>query len=607
MTLRSTFARPLLPLILFTTTTGCSLLTEPRPHNQSKKTLDLSVERTRSVAMDRDITRTSEGYYQFLVGQLKFDSEDFPGAKTNLQLADSLIGAPTPELNVRLAELELKEGNLEAALKESTRALEAEPNEVKTLLLHAGILDSLERGAEAVPFYEKILDQEPSSVDGYLILSGLHLKLNQPMEAIAVLKRYLVIEPNDPLVLYFLGRAYEATDDLETAEQTIQRAYELNGENLALGVDYARILVRRSKTKNAKDVCRHILERDPQNIVARKILGSLLIGENHLDEALEQLRLLQDIEEDPTETRFKIALINLQQRRFSEAEQGLQLLIAQQPNHAAARYYLATILASTNRIPQALEQIAQIPLTNELYAKANAFSSFICKEAGNLPCALESIKKAYESDQGQSPQIFTFYIAILRDAKQFDEARTLLESAIEKQPEAYDLRYDYVMTLHDLGEIEAAYQEALAIIAANPEHAESLNFVAYIMAEREEDLGKAEELIRRAIRLRPREGYFHDTLGWVLLKRGQTKESIAELRHASELLPRDSTILEHLADAQAISGDTREASTTYERAIEALSASIQETGAQESGAQENSLDRLRLEQKKDALSEVLRP
>jgi predicted Zn-dependent protease len=93
----------------------------------------------------------------------------------------------------------------------------------------------------------------------------------------------------------------------------------------------------------------------------------------------------------------------------------------------------------------------------------------------------------------------------------------------------------------------------------------------------------------------------------VLLKRGQTKESIAELRHASELLPRDSTILEHLADAQAISGDTREASTTYERAIEALSASIQETGAQESGAQENSLDRLRLEQKKDALSEVLRP
>lgn len=376
---------------------------------------------------------------------------------------------------------------------------------------------------------------------------------------------------------------------------------------MALGVDYARILVRRSKTKNAKDVCRHILERDPQNIVARKILGSLLIGENHLDEALEQLRLLQDIEEDPTETRFKIALINLQQRRFSEAEQGLQLLIAQQPNHAAARYYLATILASTNRIPQALEQIAQIPLTNELYAKANAFSSFICKEAGNLPCALESIKKAYESDQGQSPQIFTFYIAILRDAKQFDEARTLLESAIEKQPEAYDLRYDYVMTLHDLGEIEAAYQEALAIIAANPEHAESLNFVAYIMAEREEDLGKAEELIRRAIRLRPREGYFHDTLGWVLLKRGQTKESIAELRHASELLPRDSTILEHLADAQAISGDTREASTTYERAIEALSASIQETGAQESSVQENSLDRLRLEQKKDALSEVLRP
>lgn len=595
-----TIFSPLLPrcrsrllfLVLVAPTLGCSLLSEPRPHDQSKKTLDLSVERTRSVVMDRDITRTSEGYHQFLIGQLKFDGEDFSGAKVHLQRADLLIGSPTPELNVRLAELALKEGDLEAALHESTRALEAEPNEVKTLLLHAGILDSLDRGAEAIPFYEKVLEREPSAIDGYLILSGLHLKLNQPGEAIAVLKRYVQRVPNDPLVLYFLGRAYEAAEDLPTAEETIKRAYELNPENLALGADYARILVRRSKIKPAKTVCRHILERDPQNIIARKILGSLLISENQLDEALEQLRLLEDIEEDPTETRFKIALIHLQQKRFSEAERELQLLIAQQPEHSAARYYLATIFASTNRVPLALDQIAQIPSTNELYAKANGFGSFICKEAGNLSCALESIKKAYEADQGQSPQLFTFYISILREAKQFSEARTLLEAAIEKQPEAYDLRYDYVMTLHDLGEIGAAFKEAQAIIEAEPEHPESLNFVAYIMAEREEDLATAENLIRRAIQLRPREGYFHDTLGWVLLKRGQAKEAIIELRHAVELLPRDATILEHLADAQAIGGELTESSATYDRAIESL------TGTD----QEKYRDRGRIEQKRNALS-----
>jgi tetratricopeptide (TPR) repeat protein len=594
--LTSTRASSTLLTIAFAlSTTGCSILTEPRPTDQSKKTFDLSVERTRSVVMDRDISRASEGYYQFLVGQLRYDAEDFSGAMMSLRRAEALIGTPVPELNVRLAELELKEGNLEAALQQSTQALEVEPSEVKVLLLHAGILDALERGAEALPFYEQVIEKEPTSVDGYLILSGLLMKLNRNAEAISVLKRYIPNDPDDSLVLYFLGRAYEATDDLAEAESSIHRAYELNPENLPICVDYARILVRRSKNSQAKEICRHILERDPRNIIARKILGTLLISENELDEALEQLRLLEDVEEDTTDTRFKIALIHIQKQQFQEAERELQLIIAQQPEHGGARYYLATILASTNKLPQALEQISQIPTTNELYAKANAFASFICKEANNIPCALESIKKAYEADNGQSPQIFTFYITILREAKKLEEARTLLESAIGKQSEAYDLRYDYVMTLHDLGEEEAAYQEARSIIAAQPDHPESLNFVAYLMAERGEDLVEAEKLSRRAIHLRPREGYFHDTLGWIILKRGRIDEAIIELRHATELLPRDPTILEHLGDALAVKDQHDEAAKVYERAIEAFG-----TSAAEPATNQERTERQRLEEKRDA-------
>lgn len=561
---------PLSLLLFLVSGSGCSWIAEPRPHDQGKKTLDLSVERTRSVVMDRDISRTSEGYYQFLVGQLRYDAEDFAGAMKNLRRAEALIGGPAPELNVRLAELELKAGNLEEALKESSLALQVEPSDPKTLLLHAGILDSLDRGAEALPFYERIIESEPRNIDGYLVLSGLYLKLNRAPEAIAVLKRYLALVPDQPLVLYFLGRAHEAEGDLIAAEDSIKRAFDLNGDNLTLGVDYARILVRRNKTKQAKELCRRILARDPKNIIARKILGSLLISENELDEALEQLRLLEDIEEDPTDTRFKIALIHLQQQRFPEAERELELLLAQEPQHAGARYYLATVLASTNRIPQALEQIAQIPATNELYAKAFAFASFICRESGNLPGAIDAIQKAYAADQGQSPQIFAYYITILRQAGRLVEARTLLEEAIKKQQGAFDLRYDYVMTLYELGQPEAAFEEALAIIEKEPEHPESLNFVAYMLAEKGEDIARAEELSRRAIRLRPREGYFHDTLGWVLVKRGRIAEAIGELRRASELLPRDTTILEHLGDALALDGRHNDAAQAYDRALESL-------------------------------------
>jgi tetratricopeptide (TPR) repeat protein len=305
-------------------------------------------------------------------------------------------------------------------------------------------------------------------------------------------------------------------------------------------------------------------------VIARKILGSLLIDENEFEAALEQLRLLEDIEQDSSDTRFKIALINLQQKKFDKAEQELEILLAEQPNHSAARYYLATIMASTERPQKAIEQISFIPKTDPLYPKANAFASFISRESGNIEAALASIEKAYQADQGQSPQIFVYYVTVLREAGRLKEARSLLEDAISKQPEEYDLRYDYVITLYEMDEVDDALDEARSIISAKPDHTEALNFISFILAERGTDLSIAEELIRRAISLRPKEGYFHDTLGWVLLKQGKLNESIEELRRANSFLPRDFSILEHLADALLLQGKKNEAIEIYDRAIESL-------------------------------------
>jgi tetratricopeptide (TPR) repeat protein len=86
-------------------------------------------------------------------------------------------------------------------------------------------------------------------------------------------------------------------------------------------------------------------------------------------------------------------------------------------------------------------------------------------------------------------------------------------------------------------------------------------------ADRGIHLDEAEKLIRKALRLRPGNGYMIDSLGWVFFRNNRLEEAIRYLKEASEALPEDAAILEHLGDAYVRSGQPREAADAYEKAI----------------------------------------
>ena len=94
--------------------------------------------------------------------------------------------------------------------------------------------------------------------------------------------------------------------------------------------------------------------------------------------------------------------------------------------------------------------------------------------------------------------------------------------------------------------------EALACmhraLEKNPDNASALNYIGYTWAEKGVKLDEAEEMISRAIELRPEDGYIVDSLGWVYYMRarplvddGRSQEArlllgraIAELERASQ-------------------------------------------------------------------------
>ena len=93
-----------------------------------------------------------------------------------------------------------------------------------------------------------------------------------------------------------------------------------------------------------------------------------------------------------------------------------------------------------------------------------------------------------------------------------------------------------------------------------------LNYLGYSLVEKKLKLDEALEMIERlyhAIRQR----YIVDSLGWVLYKLNRHDEAVGHLEKATELMPVDPIINDHLGDAYWAVGRKREARFQWRRAL----------------------------------------
>jgi tetratricopeptide (TPR) repeat protein len=78
---------------------------------------------------------------------------------------------------------------------------------------------------------------------------------------------------------------------------------------------------------------------------------------------------------------------------------------------------------------------------------------------------------------------------------------------------------------------------------------------------------KAQAMLKRAVELKPDDGFIVDSLGWVYYKLGHYDAAVKELEHAVSLIPDDPTVNDHLGDAYYQIGRHHEAEFQWRRAL----------------------------------------
>jgi Flp pilus assembly protein TadD len=104
-------------------------------------------------------------------------------------------------------------------------------------------------------------------------------------------------------------------------------------------------------------------------------------------------------------------------------------------------------------------------------------------------------------------------------------------------------------------------------IELNPQNAAALNYLGYTWAEMGVQLEEAENLIMRALKIEPNDGFYVDSLGWVYYQKGDYPRAVEQLERAVEITVDDPAIIEHLADAYDKVGKTDRALARYREAL----------------------------------------
>lgn len=236
------------------------------------------------------------------------------------------------------------------------------------------------------------------------------------------------------------------------------------------------------------------------------------------------------------------------------------------PNLTAARLLAADIDEANGRGEAAQRLLAHVPPTDPLAPIARLNTAALLADAGETNAALAAFDALADACP-QSPLPLAQKAALLRAKGRYTEAIDAYDAAIDRGKPDWTLLYQRGVTrdlAHDRTGAEADMQAALKLA---PDQPALLNYIGYTWAEHGERLAEARRMIEEAVRAQPNDGAIVDSLGYVMLRQGDTAGAVRTLERATELVPNDPTVNAHLGDAYAAAGRTLEAGYQWRRAL----------------------------------------
>jgi len=177
--------------------------------------------------------------------------------------------------------------------------------------------------------------------------------------------------------------------------------------------------------------------------------------------------------------------------------------------------------------------------------------------------AVKNLKKSFE--EIVKPTIYELfdYAEFLKNNEKYEksiEYYSKLLKLINKKDTLYSQVLDGRGVAYErTNQWNKAQIDLLNSLKASPDNAYVINYLAYTWIEKEINVKKSLEMLKKANSLRPNDGYIIDSLGWALFKLKNYKEAKQYLESAIIYMASDPVVNDHYADALWMNNNTLQA------------------------------------------------
>ncbi|MEW6322928.1 MAG: tetratricopeptide repeat protein [Acidobacteriota bacterium] len=500
----------------------------------------------------------AQAYYEFLLARRLESQGDLAGALAALERAATL-DPTSAEIQAEMAAYHARQNDATRAVAAARAALaldatNAEAHRILALVYSAWADGVVKPPAgqtpeaslnAAIEHLAAIADTPAVATDlnMQLTLGRLYVRAGQHEKAIPVLENVSSQAPFVAEPLSLLADAYMALGRAEEATQALERAAVANPR---LALPLAELYEQQGRWADAAAAYERASEsaRTGTRAVRLRWVAALLNiprgqGASRAKELVTEL--LAGNADDPR-ALYLLSTAERQLGNLSASEDAARRLITVEPAGTSGLYTLALTLFARQDYRGVVEALT--PFSRDLAARAKGHERDAALLLAQLGYAHQQLDQHAEA------------------IRAFEAARTLA-------PDNTEYALQLGAAYEQAGRHVDAEREFRRILAGDPLHAPTLNYLGYMLADRGERLPEAVELIERALKIEPGNPAYLDSLGWALFKQGRVAEAEGPLSRAAAGAADNGVIHDHYGDVLATLGRTDEATKSWERALEA--------------------------------------
>jgi tetratricopeptide (TPR) repeat protein len=361
------------------------------------------------------------------------------------------------------------------------------------------------------------------------------------------------------------AQAAHSAGDLPGATVELDKA-------IALRPDWEQAaLARAQTTQDPADTARYLgrfVADNPKARDARLAYARSLVAVKQFADARHQFQVLMADHQENGDVVYAVAVLSLQLNDVDEAEKQLKRLVAM--NHGesdAARLYLGQIAEERKQPDEALKWYGEV-VAGAQYLPARLRMAQLQVRLQKLDDARRTLHETAAATPAERAQLLIAEAQILRDAGRLADAYAVLADGLVAHPDQPELLYETAMMAEKAGKLDAVEPTLRRLITVRPDHAHAYNALGYSLADRNERLDEAQQLIDKALQLAPEDPFILDSKGWVLYRRGDAQGALEVLKKAFALRA-DPEIAAHLGEVLWALGRKDEARQTWGDAMKA--------------------------------------